>query len=114
MKDKSMFGSLVKYKAQDYYDEHPVMYLLTPDADYKIELLAGCVLEANSGIYSLPVQEGQFAEILAQLIRKSTFCSSGSEVKSKRFLTLSTCSYEFDNARYVLVGELFRLEYRLF
>ena len=32
-----MFGSLMGYKEQAYYEEHPTMTLYTPDGDYTIE-----------------------------------------------------------------------------
>lgn len=35
MKNESMFGTLVRYKEQSYYDAHPVLWLLTPDKTYK-------------------------------------------------------------------------------
>ena len=41
MKNDAMFGSLMGYKEQAYYEEHPTMTLYTPDGDYTIELLSG-------------------------------------------------------------------------
>lgn len=32
MKNSTMFGTLVKYKDQTYYDSHPILYFLTPNA----------------------------------------------------------------------------------
>lgn len=36
MKNGSMFASLSKWADQDYYEAHPVMWLLTPKQNYKI------------------------------------------------------------------------------
>ena len=41
MLDGSMFSSLLDYQKQEYYDEHPTMYLLTSDKNYTIEIFAG-------------------------------------------------------------------------
>ena len=54
MKSSEMFGTLPNYKDQEYYDEHPVMYLLTPEQNYKIELVAGYITPSDSDTYSLP------------------------------------------------------------
>ena len=51
MKNGTMFSSLTKYKSQSYYDEHQVMYLYTPEVDYKIELIAGFVIKPTGEIY---------------------------------------------------------------
>ena len=42
----------------------------------------------------------------AVLIKKYCNIESGSGVPTGSILTLSTCDYDFDNARYVLMGEL--------
>ena len=40
MKNDSMFGTLPEYRSQEYYEQHPAWYLLTPTQNYKIELCA--------------------------------------------------------------------------
>lgn len=44
MKNNTMFGSLPKYSKQEYYEEHSVLYLLTPKQNYKVKLIAGIAL----------------------------------------------------------------------
>jgi len=106
MKNGTMFSSLTKYKSQAYYDEHPWLYLLTPDGNYRIELYAGAVVKASSGIYETSPGNEAFADVLAEIKGKSTFHSEMDVDWSDNIVTLSTCSYEFDNARYVVVGKL--------
>ena len=38
MDNQSMFGALSNWAEQDYYEEHPVMWLLTPETDYQVVL----------------------------------------------------------------------------
>lgn len=106
MKSKQMFGTLSYYKEQSYFNEHPVMWLLTPDGNYKIELVAGYVTPTTSDVYSFDQSEEEVFAMVQQAIKSSTFHSDVVVNQGDRFLTLSTCSYEYDNARYVLIGRL--------
>lgn len=110
MKNKGMFGTLSNYKEQSYYDEHPLMWLLTPDGNYKVELIAGYVTSSTSEIYSIGQPEEEVLALAEQSIEKSTFISDVQVLQGDRFVTLSTCSYEYDNARYVLIGRLIPLD----
>ena len=102
MKNSTMFGTLVKYKKQSYYDAHPTLYFLTPEHNYIIELIAGAVVKRDSDIYQTAPADNTIADIMI----KSTFNSTVEIGKGENTITLSTCSYEFNNARYVVVGKL--------
>ena len=102
MKNSTMFGTLVKYKDQTYYDSHPILYFLTPERNYIIELIAGAVVKRDSDIYQTAPTDNTIADIMA----KSTFNSAVEIGNGENIITLSTCSYEFNNARYVVVGKL--------
>jgi len=102
MKSGAMFGSLVKYRSQSYYDAHPTMYLATPDRVYRVELFAGCTIESADDIYRSDVTEAE----LEEMIRSSTFRADRDIPIDGPILMLSTCAYDFDNARYVVLGAL--------
>lgn len=102
MKNGTMFSSLTKYKSQSYYDEHPMLYLFTPEANYKIELIAGFVSKPTGKVYSSKLSREDIDEFCAL----STFERDVDQVITGAYITLSTCSYEFENARYVVVGRL--------
>jgi len=109
MKDGSMFSSLAKYKEQSYYDQHPVLYFLTPTGDYKIELYAGIVVKRDALIY-VPNPNGiDFAKFLSNAKEKSTFKSMVEITENDTLITLSTCSYEYNHARYIVIGKLNRV-----
>ena len=101
MKSGLMFAGLVNYKSQKYYDAHPYMYIYTPTQDYKLNLYAGFVCEHDDEVYALSLSQSQLEAMAA----KSTF-KSNIGTPTGRVVTLSTCSYEFNDARYVVVGEL--------
>jgi sortase B len=109
MKNGTMFGMLTKYKEQSYYDQHPVMYYLTPGGNYKIELVIGVVVQSDDRLYELRQDKTVLLTLINRYREKSTFQSSAQINEEDLIITLSTCSYEFDNARYVLVGKLIPL-----
>ncbi len=106
MKNGTMFNLLAKYKQQEYYDQHPIMYYLTPEGNYKLELFAGLVVKRNDKIYNPQLDEEEFATLLNDYRAKSTFKSNVELEYNDTIVTLSTCSYEFDNARYIVIGKL--------
>ena len=106
MKNGSMFGTLSDYHEQAYYEAHPVWWLFTPEGAYRIELFAGYITAADAEAFSL-LQTRAERDALAETARaRSTFLSDLALNDEDRLITLSTCSYEFDTARYVLLGVL--------
>ncbi len=106
MKNGSMFKTITEYVSEEFYEEHPVMYLYTPDKRYEIRLLAGCVTDTDAEIYAALNDAGKLNEALEKIYKKSTFSSDETWNDAEQIVTLSTCSYEYDNARYVLIGKL--------
>lgn len=100
MKNGTMFSSLTKYKSQSYYDEHPVIYLLTSEGKYTIELIGGFVSKPTGDVYNTTLSY----ETVRELLQHSTFRSNIEVSEDDRYITLSTCSYEYENARYVVIG----------
>ncbi len=111
MQNGTMFGSLVKYKKQTYYDEHPTAWILTPEMAYRVDFIAGFVTKTDADTYKLFDDPAALEAYLETLKGKSTFESDVDITDVERIVTLSTCSYEYKNARYVLVGSLIPIEY---
>lgn len=105
MKNGSMFAGLQKFADQSYYEAHPVMWLLTPEQDYKILLFSGYTTSADSDAYTIFTQPGQaWEDYLAQRLAKSDFTAAVDTGGAEKLITLSTCAYSFEDARYVLHG----------
>ena len=107
MKNNTMFGSLQEYKNQDYYDNHKVMYYFTPEKNYIIELFTGYTISVESDIYDLSVIDSSKLE---ELISKSDFESNTKVTEEDKIITLSTCAYEYDGERYIVMGVLKEIE----
>jgi sortase B len=107
MKNKTMFGSLADYQDQSYYDEHPILYLCTPDQTYQVELVAGYVTPSDSAVYDLNFRTQEDRDrFLEEARAKSAFVSTAEAEEGEGLITLSTCSYEYQNARFILIGIL--------
>jgi len=110
MQSKAMFGSLVGYKSQRYFDEFPYMYLYTEQGNYRIELIYGCVIAAGQWRERAFMYSDNVDSLLAYAAHNTTFVSDAKYLSGDRIVVLSTCSYEFNDARYVVIGVL-RSEY---
>lgn len=104
MKNKSMFSGLMDYKDQTFYDEHSVALLVTPSAYYKIQFFSGYVSDTWGNAWNLNFNEYEFISWLNDIQRKSCFTSDYIPTSEDRIVTLSTCTYEFDTAKFVLHG----------
>lgn len=106
MKTGMMFAGLRNYHTdKGYYSAHPYMYIYTPTQNYKLQLFAGFVCEHDDEVYNTSLTQSQLEAMAA----KSDFKSSYGTPTGKT-VTLSTCSYEFSDARYVVVGELIPID----
>ena len=107
MQNGSMFRQITNYKDQAFYDAHPVCLVMTPDGNYTLEFFAGYVTDMNSQAWKLEfASDEEYALWLADAISRSTFTSSVEPTAQDRVVTFSTCTYEYSDARYVLVGVL--------
>lgn len=110
MKNKTMFGTLDDYRKTGYYENHPVMYYLTPQKSYKLELYSGFITESGSYVYTFQHTEQTLSDFMKKIKRKSTFKSDVEYQEGDRIMTLSTCSYESEDSRYVVVAILREIE----
>lgn len=107
MKNESMFHTLEGYKKQDYYDSHPIMILYTPDGDYLVELISGTIEDGMKEFVKFDFEnEEDFTEYVNALRSRSTFQSTVEIQPDDRLLSLCTCSYEWSEASYLVVGRL--------
>ena len=110
MQNDSMFGTLEKYEKAGYYEEHPTMYLLTPDRDFRLDVIAGLNLSSTSRLYKINHTYDSFNEFLEDIYEESDFQSAIPMDQVLQTLTLSTCSYDYEDARYILVASMTELD----
>lgn len=113
MKDGSMFHSLKNYASQSYYEEHPYMWYVTPQASYVLYVVGGFVastgyegyfpVDSVQGVQELLHGAVGYSDIEADYVIDGLTCDDIIS-SAQRMVLLSTCSYEFSNARYVIVA----------
>ncbi len=111
MRNGSMFGSLSKYRNQDYYEAHSCMYLTLANGE-KYQLCIFSVYTANSETERSCWQTGfrqgssQLTGWLAMAESRSCIQSIYEVPEAGKYVTLSTCAYEYTNAKCLVVGFL--------
>ena len=109
MKNNSMFGTVLDYKKDGYFKEHPFMFYFTENGTYRLEIFAGVNTVATSSIYDEPDDDKREA-FIASAISKSTFASTVKVTKDDRIFMISTCSGAVGQQnRYVLFAKLVQI-----
>lgn len=117
MRDGTMFGTLKKYTDINFYKQHPVIDFTTLylDADYKVfaVFITNTKPEQDNGEvfnYRYPefASEEDFLSFVNN-VKVRSIIDTGVEVDAQdELLTLSTCTYEFDDARLVVMARKVR------
>lgn len=107
MKNKTMFSELRNYLKQETYDAYPIGLYITPEGNYWFEMVAGLVSHATGPSWQLDFDsEEEVLQWIQDAMAHSSFTSTTVPELGDKVITLSTCTYEFQNARFVLVGIL--------
>ena len=107
MKNGMMFHDLASYKEAAFYKKHPYVEYGGVDGIGKWEVFSAYVTNtADNYIETEFDSDEDFEQFLERVVSKSLY-HTGCEVKgADKILTLSTCSYEFDDARMVVHAKL--------
>lgn len=107
MKDGSMFGNLKKFKDIEYEKEHSRFELVTPEQKYHLDVVAFLNCPSDSNIYRANNNSDKQKEEYLRTIDKYALYKTDIDIDiNDTIVVLSTCAYEYDGARYVVVGKL--------
>ena len=106
MMSGAMFGTLPNYRQQSFYEDHPVMFLYTPNRNYRVDLMYGFVVGERQWRARAFMFEENIPSLLTFAAEETTFNSGVHWSVGDRILAMSTCEYDFDDARYVVLGIL--------
>jgi len=103
MKNGSMFASLHQYIDQSFYEDHKYMWYLTPEHVYRLDVISGYIGKAEAEVYTIFKDLDELNSYLSFATLYSDFTPAQVPEEIDRIVALSTCSYEYDDARYVVV-----------
>lgn len=103
MRNGSMFAGLLKFSDSAYFVSHRYGWLSTPEAVYRVDFFSCAKADMNDELYD---GSTLINEWLSHLYDVSVVLETSDFSGNDRFISLSTCSYEFENARTILTGKL--------
>ena len=107
MRDGSMFAPLKKLKSSSYCKEHPQLELITPEGKFHLEIWAFLNQPADSQIYTTNIHDREERSGYIKLIEDLADYTTDVQVSdTDRLVVLSTCAYEYQDARYMVVGKM--------
>ncbi len=107
MRNDSMFGTLTDYARQEYFEAHPFMLVMAEKKVFILEIFAGYVTSDKDHCYDIAISdEEDMQKFLQEAERKSDFNSGVAVQTTEQLVTLSTCAYAFEDARYILIGRI--------
>ena len=114
VRSKDMFGMLLHYVNQEYFELYPSIFIFTPEQNLSIMLFAGYLLDSA---YEVPpmyfVDSEDFDAYIADISSRSTFKSPIQISYGDRLVFLCTCpNVGSKSERFVIVGIANALEKR--
>ena len=103
MNSGSMFTDLDKYSDEGYFDRNRIIQIYTPARSYDLHVIAYCNERSDSELYRIYNSEDSFAELVSE---KADILSDEEFSDYDRFVTLSTCAYNYEDARTLVIGVL--------
>ena len=116
MKDGQMFGELLNYSSLDYYKQHPTMRFDTVYQTGMYKVVAAFITNVNPAHGEVfdytsfidPQTEDEVESFINQVKARSIIDTGVDVSVDDSFITLSTCTYEFDDARFVVIARRVR------
>ena len=93
MKNLSMFGSLKKYKTEDFYKDHQFFTIYTSECAYRYQIFAYYDVPETDEVYTVGfAPDDTFQKFIDKMKQKSYDDTGVNVTKDDHIMTLSTCS----------------------
>lgn len=107
MKDGSMFRDLLYYEQPWFFKKHKIINIETAKGTLKYEVFSVYVTDVNFNYLITNFDNEKEYEDFLNIIKEKSKVKSDVAVSAKdKIITLSTCSYQFKNARTVVHAKL--------
>ncbi len=102
-----MFQNLSKFKEKDFFDAHPTFTLYTPKKTFNPEVFAVAVVNPNSELYKYAFFSNSEKRAHLELLKQeAVFYRELDVTQDDCIVILSTCSYEYQDARTIVAARL--------
>ena len=110
MRNKTMFAQLKKYKEKEFfYGNNDIEIEVENGKVLKYKVFSAYVTDAKDNYIKTNFDDkAQYKEFLEDIKNKSLYKSDIDVNENDKIITLSTCSYEFNDARMVVHGKLLK------
>ena len=110
MRNKTMFAQLKKYKEKEFfYGNNDIVIEVENGKVLKYKVFSAYVTDAKDNYIKTNFDDkAQYKEFLEDIKNKSLYKSDIDVNENDKIITLSTCSYEFNDARMVVHGKLLK------
>ena len=107
MESGKMFQNLIKFKEKTFWDATLAATLYTSEYTYRLEFFAVAVVRQDSKLYEYVFESPSDREAhIANIYSEAKFSRDIGMTERDRIIALSTCSYEFKDARTIVFARL--------
>lgn len=114
--DDKIFGTLEKYRETETFKQNPIIKMSTLYGDYTFKIYAVFISNSkmrddNGKIFNYIFTDAttdKFAKYIEEIDKRKLYTTGVELSPHDKILTLSTCCYDFEDARLVVVGRLLR------
>ncbi|CUP48123.1 sortase B [Clostridium baratii] len=107
MRNKSMFQNLMKFKDEALWKENKKIIITIDGKRYEYEIFSSYISNAKDVDLKINFKsEDEYLKYIDDIKKKSIFHRDIDIKSDDRIITLSTCSYEKDDARMIIHGKL--------
>ena len=114
--DDKIFGTLEQYRTVDGFKKAPLIGMSTLYGDYTFKVYAVFITNSmpsddNGHIFNYiftNAANNQFMNYVREIDKRKLYSTGVDINENDKIITLSTCCYDFDDARLVVVGRLLR------
>lgn len=114
--DDKIFGTLEKYRDPETFRQNPIIKMSTLYGDYTFKIYAVFISNSkmrddNGKIFNYIFTDAtmdKFSNYIAEIDKRKLYTTGVEISQHDKILTLSTCCYDFEDGRLVVVGRLLR------
>lgn len=111
MKNTNMFSDLLNYRDGNYFEEHNEIVLYDGSTERKYEVVGALVMDLTDkesffqfNSFINKSEEMNTADYLKEIETRALHFKDIEVTPEDKLITLSTCAYDSDNARFLIVG----------